>query len=160
MKSILKKLINKETVTYLIFGVLTTVVNFAVFKGFDMLFTKTVSVDLVLLTNIIAWVVSVAFAFVTNKLFVFESKSWQGNVLRKELPSFVSARLFSLGVEELGLLIFIKWLGFDSFVLEVLPDFAIGGKMLTKIGLSVIIVVMNYVFSKFVIFNKNGKDEA
>ena len=160
MKSILKKLINKETVTYLIFGVLTTVVNFAVFKGFDMLFTKTVSVDLVLLTNIIAWVVSVAFAFVTNKLFVFESKSWKGNVLRKELPSFVSARLFSLGVEELGLLIFIKWLGFDSFVLEVLPNFAIGGKMLTKIGLSVIIVVMNYVFSKFVIFNKNGKDEA
>lgn len=160
MKSIIKKLINRETVTYLIFGVLTTVVNFAVFKGFDMLFTKTVSVDLVLLTNIIAWVVSVAFAFVTNKLFVFESKNWKGNVLRKELPSFVSARLFSLGVEELGLLIFIKWLGFDSFVLEVLPDFAIGGKMLTKIGLSVIIVVMNYVFSKFVIFNKNGKDEA
>ncbi len=160
MKSIIKKLINRETVTYLIFGVLTTIVNFAVFKGFDMLFTKTVSVDLVLLTNIIAWVISVAFAFVTNKLFVFESKSWKGNVLRKELPSFVSARLFSLGVEELGLLIFIKWLGFDSFVLEVLPDFAIGGKMLTKIGLSVIIVVMNYVFSKFVIFNKNGKDEA
>lgn len=160
MKSILKKLINKETVTYLIFGVLTTVVNFAVFKGFDMLFTKTVSVDLVLLTNIIAWVVSVAFAFVTNKLFVFESKSWKGSVLRKELPSFVSARLFSLGVEELGLLIFIKWLGFDSFVLEVLPDFAIGGKMLTKIGLSVIIVVMNYVFSKFIIFKKKEGDKA
>ncbi len=160
MKSIIKKLINKETVTYLVFGVLTTVVNFAVFKGFDLLFTKTVEVDLVLLTNIIAWVVSVAFAFVTNKLFVFESKSWQSSVLRKELPSFVSARLFSLGVEELGLLIFIRWLGFDSFVLEVLPNFAIGGKMLTKIGLSVIIVVMNYVFSKFVIFNKNGKDEA
>ena len=160
MKSIIKKLINKETVTYLVFGVLTTVVNFTVFKGFDLLFTKTVEVDLVLLTNIIAWVVSVAFAFVTNKLFVFESKSWQSSVLRKELPSFVSARLFSLGVEELGLLIFIRWLGFDSFVLEVLPNFAIGGKMLTKIGLSVIIVVMNYVFSKFVIFNKNGKDEA
>ncbi len=160
MKSIIKKLINKETVMYLVFGVLTTVVNFAVFKGFDLLFTKTVEVDLVLLTNIIAWVVSVAFAFVTNKLFVFESKSWQSSVLRKELPSFVSARLFSLGVEELGLLIFIRWLGFDSFVLEVLPNFAIGGKMLTKIGLSVIIVVMNYVFSKFVIFNKNGKDEA
>lgn len=160
MKSILKKLINKETVTYLIFGVLTTVVNFAVFKGFDLLFTKTVSIDLVLLTNIIAWVVSVAFAFVTNKLFVFESKSWKGSVLRKELPSFISARLFSLGVEELGLLIFIKWLGFDSFVLELLPGFAIGGKMLTKIGLSVIIVVMNYVFSKFIIFKKKERDEA
>ncbi len=160
MKSIIQKLINKETVTYLIFGVLTTVVNFAVFKGFDMLFTKTVSVDLVLLTNIIAWVVSVAFAFVTNKLFVFESKSWKGSVLRKELPSFISARLFSLGVEELGLLIFIKWLGFGSFVLELFPGFAIGGKMLTKIGLSVIIVVMNYVFSKFIIFKKKEGDKA
>lgn len=160
LKSILKKLVNKETVTYLIFGVLTTVVNFAVFKGFDLLFTKTVSVDLVLLTNIIAWIVSVAFAFVTNKLFVFESKSWKGSVLRKELPSFVSARLLSLGVEELGLLIFIKWLDFDRFVFEVLPGFSIGGKMLTKIGLSVIIVIMNYVFSKFIIFKKKEGDKA
>lgn len=157
IKSLIKKLINKETVTYLIFGVLTTVVNFGVFKLFDMIFTKAFTLDLTLLTNFIAWVLSVAFAYVTNKLFVFESKSWSGKVLSKEIPSFVGARVFSLGVESLGLLIFIKWLGFDSFVLEIFPGFALGGKMLTKIALSVIIVVMNYVFSKFVIFGKKEK---
>ncbi len=154
IKNLIKKLINKETVTYLIFGVLTTVVNFGVFKLFDLIFTRSFSVDLTLLTNFIAWVLSVAFAYVTNKLFVFESKSWSRRVLAKEIPSFVGARVFSLGVESLGLLIFIKWLGFDSYVLEVFPGFALGGKMLTKIALSVIIVVMNYVFSKFVIFGR------
>ncbi|MBQ8027380.1 MAG: GtrA family protein [Clostridia bacterium] len=158
IKAIIKKLVNRETVTYLVFGVLTTVVNFGVFKAFDLVFTKVTEFDLTLLTNFIAWVVSVVFAFVTNKLFVFESKSWKGSVLRKEIPSFVGARVFSLGVEELGLLIFVKWLGFGSFVWEIIPGFALGGKMLTKIGLAVIVVVMNYIFSKFIIFKNKEKE--
>lgn len=158
IKAIIKKLVNRETVTYLVFGVLTTVVNFGVFKAFDLVFTKATEFDLTLLTNFIAWVVSVVFAFVTNKLFVFESKSWKGSVLRKEIPSFVGARVFSLGVEELGLLIFVKWLGFGSFVWEIIPGFALGGKMLTKIGLAVIVVVMNYIFSKFIIFKNKEKE--
>ena len=157
IKQILKKLINRETVTYLIFGVLTTVVNFGVFKLVDMTFEKAFAADLTLLTNFIAWIVSVVFAFITNKLFVFESKSWKANVIAKEIPSFIGARVFSLGVEELGLFIFITWLGFDSFVLEILPGFALGGKMLVKIALAVIVVVMNYVFSKFIIFKNKEK---
>lgn len=184
MKSILKKLINKETITYLIFGVLTTVVNFIAFEACDRLFEKTASVDLTLLTNVIAWVASVAFAYVTNKLFVFESKSWKGSVLIKEIPSFVGARVFSLGVESLGLLVFITWLGFDKFTLNLPLDIdiggkllvfinwlgfdkftlnlplsiTIGGKLLVKIGLAVIVVIMNYVFSKLVIFKKKEKE--
>ncbi len=157
IKTIFKKLVNRETVTYLVFGVLTTVVNFGVFKLFDLFFTATIDFDLTLVTNIIAWVAAVVFAFVTNKLFVFESKSWRAEVLKKEVPSFVSARLISLGIEELGLLIFITWLGFDSFVLEIFPGFALGGKMLVKIGLAVIVVVLNYIFSKFIIFGKKEK---
>lgn len=157
IKKILKKLINRETVTYLIFGVLTTVVNFGVFKLFDLTFEKAFATDLTLLTNFIAWVCSVVFAYVTNKLFVFESKSWKASVIAKEIPSFIGARVFSLGVEELGLFVFITCLGFDSFVLEILPGFALGGKMLTKIALSVIVVVMNYVFSKFIIFKNKEK---
>lgn len=157
IKKILKKLINKETVSYLIFGALTTVVNFGVFKLVDMTFEKAFTADLTLLTNFIAWVVSVVFAYVTNKLFVFESKSWKANVIAKEIPSFIGARVFSLGVEELGLFVFITWLGFDSFVLEILPGFALGGKMLVKIALAVIVVVMNYVFSKFIIFKNKEK---
>lgn len=157
IKSIIKKLINKETVTYLVFGVLTTVVNFGVFKVFDMIFTSATETDLTLVTNVIAWIAAVVFAYVTNKLFVFESKSWRPDVLRKEIPSFVGARLLSLGIEELGLLIFITWLGFDEFVLEIFPGFALGGKMLVKIALAVIVVVVNYIFSKFIIFGKKEK---
>lgn len=157
IKQILKKLISRETVSYLIFGVLTSIVNFSVFKLVDMTFEKAFTADLTLLTNFIAWVVSVVFAFITNKLFVFESKSWKANVIAKEIPSFIGARVFSLGVEELGLFVFITWLGFDSFVLEILPGFALGGKMLVKIALAVIVVVMNYVFSKFIIFKNKEK---
>lgn len=157
IKQILKKLISRETVSYLIFGVLTSIVNFSVFKLVDMTFEKAFAADLTLLTNFIAWVVSVVFAFITNKLFVFESKSWKANVIAKEIPSFIGARVFSLGVEELGLFVFITWLGFDSFVLEILPGFALGGKMLVKIALAVIVVVMNYVFSKFIIFKNKEK---
>ena len=146
MKSILKKLINKETVTYLIFGVLTTVVNFAVFKGFDMLFTKTVSVDLVLLTNIIAWVVSVAFAFVTNKLFVFESKSWSPSVAGKEFLGFVGARILSFFAE--------------SFLMFVLVTVLSQNEILAKILVGIVVIIMNYVFSKLFIFKKKNTVDA
>lgn len=158
MKELIKKIVNKETVTYLVFGVLTTVVNLGAFKLFDLIFTSATDVDLTLLTNFIAWVFAVVFAFVTNKIWVFESRSWSGKVLAKEIPSFVGARLFSLGVEELGLLIFITWLGFDSFEWDVFGIFTLGGKMIVKIGLAVIVVIMNYIFSKFIIFKNKGKE--
>ncbi len=158
MKEIIKKLVNKETITYLVFGVLTTVVNLAVFKVFDAIFTAATQADLTLLTNFIAWVFAVVFAYVTNKLWVFESKSWKFDVLKKEVPSFVGARVFSLGVEELGLLIFITWLGFDRFELDIFGLFTLGGKMMVKIALAVIVVVMNYVFSKFIIFKNKEKE--
>ena len=101
---------------------------------------------------------AVIFAYITNKLWVFESKSWKFDVLKKEIPSFVGARVFSLGVEELGILIFITWLGFDSFSLDVFGLFTLGGKMLVKIGLAVIVVIMNYIFSKFIIFKNKDKE--
>ncbi len=153
LKKIFKKLVNKETVTYLIFGVLTTVVNFAVLEGLRLVIPD----NLILLINAIAWAVSVAFAYVTNKLFVFESKSWKGSVLSKEIPSFVGARVFSLGVESLGLLVFVTWLKFDRFRLELF-GFALDGITLTKIALAVIVVIMNYVFSKFIIFKHKEKN--
>lgn len=108
LKAIFKKIVNKETILYVVFGVLTTLVNFVAFKLFTMVFDKLISSQLgVHISNVLAWIFAVAFAYVTNKLFVFESKSWEGKVLAKEIPSFVAARLFSLGVEELGLIIFV-----------------------------------------------------
>lgn len=142
LMDIIRKVISKEVISYLFFGVLTTVVNFVIFGLCDSLN--------VLVANAIAWVGAVVFAFVTNKLFVFESKSWKPNVLVKELPTFVGARLLTLGLEEAGLLVLIEWLHLDTVL--TLPF--IGGEMIIKIIISVVVVVLNYVFSKVLIFKK------
>ena len=94
IKSLLIKY--KELITYGIFGVLTTVVNFATFKLSDVILGQ----KLYLVSNIIAWVVCVIFAYVTNKLWVFESKSLKPDVVMKELLSFFAARGFSFIIEE------------------------------------------------------------
>ena len=161
-KTIFKKIVNKETVLYVVFGVLTTLVNFVAFKLFTMAFDKLVSSQLgVHISNVLAWVLAVAFAYVTNKLFVFESKSWAGRVLAKEIPSFVAARLFSLGVEELGLIIFVNLLHFDSKVFRIpLINFNLSGEMTAKIILAVVVVILNYFFSKLVIFKKKKAPES
>ena len=156
LKAIFKKLVNKETILYVVFGVLTTLVNFVAFKLFTMVFDKLG----VHISNVLAWIFAVAFAYVTNKLFVFESKSWEGKVLAKEIPSFVAARLFSLGVEELGLIIFVNFLHFDSKVFHIpLINFDLSGEMTAKIILAVVVVILNYFFSKLVIFKKKKAPE-
>ncbi|MBQ2774862.1 MAG: GtrA family protein [Clostridia bacterium] len=154
LKDLIKKIINKETIMYIIFGVLTTVVNFIAFKLFDLL----LGVKLYLITNVIAWVIAVAFAYITNKLFVFESKSWAPSVIRREIPSFVAARLFSLGVEEVGLIFFVSLLKFGekSFMIPLI-NFEISGTMAAKLILAVVVVILNYFFSKLIIFRKKQK---
>ena len=79
---IIRKVVSKEMFLYLLFGVLTTVVNLIVFSLGNKLFD-------VLVSNIIAWIAAVVFAFVTNKLFVFDSKSWAPKVILKEVTSFI-----------------------------------------------------------------------
>lgn len=161
LKAIIKKVINKETVLYIVFGVLTTLVNFVAFKLFTVLFDSVSSGIGVHISNILAWVIAVAFAYVTNKLFVFESRSWKTNVIAKEIPSFVAARLFSLGVEELGLIVFVNLLHFDekTFTVPVI-SFALSGEMTAKLILAVAVVILNYFFSKLIIFKKKNTSES
>lgn len=161
---IMKKI--KEIILYLIFGVLTTLVNLAVFALFNK-FTDP------LISNVIAWVFAVIFAYITNKLFVFESKSWKKNVISKEIPAFFGARLFSLGVEEAGLVLMLKILKLNiplqSFSTRVfslinrsiinIPDKISNiftGELIIKIILAVIVVILNYIFSKLIIFKKKN----
>ena len=141
----------KELITYVIFGVLTTVVNFFAF----WLFAKIFGEAFYLVNNAIAWVVGVVFAYITNKLFVFESKSWDLKVIAKEITGFLGARIFSFLVEEGGMLLFISVLGFGEKSLTVL-GITITGQFVVKILLAVIVVVLNYVFSKFFIFTSSG----
>lgn len=151
MKKLFEKY--KEVITYVVFGVLTTLVNFAVF----WVFTKICGEKLYLLNNAIAWILSVIFAYITNKLFVFESKSWKPKVLFKEIPEFFLARVFSFALEEGGLWLFVTVLKFDRFSFSLL-SFEITGQIIAKVILAVIVVILNYFFSKFVIFKKK-KDE-
>ena len=142
----------KELIIYGIFGVCTTLVNFVTYKLFNLL----LGVDFYLVSNIIAWFVSVLFAYVTNKLFVFESRSWKIRVVAKEVPSFFAARVFSFAVEEAGLFLLVDIFSMKDFALNVF-GFTVSGNMISKIVLAVVVVVLNYFFSKFVVFRKKDK---
>ena len=139
----------KELITYVIFGGLTTLVNFVAFY----VVTQILGEELYLLNNAIAWVVSVVFAYVTNKLFVFESKSWNLKLVAKESVEFVGARIFSFLIEEGGMLLFVSVLGFGEISFNIC-GFTITAQLIAKLILAVVVVIMNYFFSKFIIFRK------
>ena len=139
----------KEIILYGVFGVITTLANLIAFFVADFILGQ----DLYLVSNAIAWITGVIVAYVTNKLWVFNSKSWKFKVLLKEIPEFVGARLFSFGVEEAGMWLFVDVIGFGEKSLNAF-GFVITGVVITKFLLSVLVVVINYFFSKFIIFKK------
>lgn len=160
----------QELFWYFVFGVLTTLVNLITFALLDKLISAKWPVKVFkwdfdffdLFINVIAWVVAIVFAYVTNKLFVFHTK---GNVL-KEFISFVVARLFTFFAFELGLFslsimvmenamnmpkddVFLSFMNFD-----------VTNKYLVKIFIAVFVVVANYIFSKIFIFKKDKKADT
>ena len=139
----------KEIINYIIFGVLTTVVNFAVF----WLFNRLLGRDFYLASNVIAWIVAVAFAYITNKIWVFESKVTTVKGILLEVSEFFLARLFSLVVEEAGLLILVDLMKFKDLNFNLFT-FTITGELIAKVILAVVVVILNYIFSKFIIFKK------
>ncbi len=145
MKGFFNRLLNRETVTYLIFGVLTTLVDWVVFR----LGKRWLGNDWVLLVNAAAFLAAASFAYVTNKLWVFESKSWAPEVLKKEIPMFFAARVFSFLFTEAGL-----WFSRDVLHAGGYTLLGLDGLEIAKILLSVIVVVLNYLFSKLLIFKK------
>lgn len=141
----------KELILYVVFGVLNTAVNFTAF----WLWGKILGEELYYISNALAWLASVIFAYLTNKLFVFESKSFSPKTLLKEIPLFFGARVFSFCVEEGGLIFLVDGLHFGDFSLTAF-GFEISGQLIAKISISVIVVIINYVVSKFAIFKKKA----
>lgn len=137
--TLLHKFINKETITYIIFGILTTAVNYIAY----FILYKFTALD-ALIYNTIAWAVSVIFAFITNKIFVFESKKWNARTVFKEFIPFVGARILSLLLEEAFLFITVEMANMHELI--------------AKIIISVVVVIVNYFASKFFIF-RNKKEE-
>lgn len=138
---------HKEILMYLIIGGLTTVVNWIVYAVCTQAITFSTDTVNIFLANVIAWIISVAFAYITNKLFVFESYSWKPIFVIRELALFVSARLATGLIEILGVP-FLVGLGLNQTL------FGIEG-MLCKLVVSVLVVILNYVFSKLFIFKKD-----
>ena len=146
----LKKLLNRETVLYLIFGVATTVVNYIVFFLVYAAMDKQNSPA----ANAVAFAAAVAFAFVVNKMYVFESKSWSMECLTKEVPPFLAARIGSFLIEEAGLFLCEDVWNLGNAVIMRLGEMELTGVVLAKLVLSVMVVVLNYIFCKWLVFKK------
>ena len=140
----------KDLIIYVVFGVLTTLINLIIFK----IFSKILGQDLYLISNIIAFFGAVIFAFVTNKLIVFKSKSFEKKVFLKELLYFFLARVFSLLVEEIGLFILLDKIKIKDVYFSFL-NLNINNQTVAKLFLAVIVVILNYIFSKFFIFKND-----
>lgn len=136
----------EEIINYLIIGVLTTVVNLAV--KYVLLFTVLNASDATQLqiAVVISWVVACIFAYITNRKIVFKSKSKK---ILKEFTAFVSARIFTLILEMLIMFIFVTLLKLDSDLWVVV----------WSLVAQIVVIVVNYVLSKLVIFKKEKNDE-
>ena len=126
---------HKEGLLYLFFGGVTTLVSFLVFWLFEGLLGWNE-----LLANLISWVVAVAVAFVTNRIWVFASEARGGAALLLEVAAFYLSRVATFLIEEAILLVFVT--------LIALPA------MPVKVVASVVVVILNYVLSKLFVFRK------
>lgn len=131
IKRIKEKLFSEEVILYLIFGVLTTLVNILLYLAF----AHIIKINYII-ANILAWFFSVIFAYVTNRIWVFKSKN--ENII-VEFVMFLCGRLFSGVLDTLLLYLFVGLLFIDDVV--------------AKIVIGVIVVIVNYVLSKEIIFN-------
>lgn len=144
---ICQKVLSREVFMYLVFGVLTTVVSWASYALFIKILGGISNSDVrISVANVLSWIAAVLFAFITNKLWVFDSKSWKPNVVIKELGMFVVARLATGCIEWFGVPLLVK-IGVDQEL------FGTEG-MVAKIIASVLVVILNYFFSKLLIFKK------
>ena len=124
----------REALLYLFFGGCTTLVNIISFFLFRKIGVSTY------VSNIIAWFLSVVFAFITNKLFVFESKGKKFSETFRECVSFFIFRVMSLF--------------FDMAIMYLMIDVMSVNEMISKVVANIFVIVINYVFSKAFIFKK------
>lgn len=134
MIELLKKY--KELLLYGVFGVLTTLVNIIIYY----VCTKVLSVDY-MISNMIAWLLSVIFAYITNKIFVFDSKNLEINHIIKEITAFFGARLLSGALDMAIMFLAVDLLLIDDFVMKIVTN--------------IIVIILNYFLSKYWVFSKN-----
>ena len=127
---------HKEIIVYVIFGVLTTAVDFATYILLTRLFSMNEDAS-----NVIAQIVAIIFAFFTNKLYVFNDKSMKLRVVLSQFAKFASVRLVTLVLNS-GLFFVMNKMGINDII--------------TKAVVSVIVIILNYIFSKLIVFRKKA----
>ena len=130
-----------EILRYLVMGGLTTLVSWGTYA----LFAKTCGLSIIV-SNILSWICAVLFAYLTNKVWVFHSRSWEFRFVIREAALFFSARLATGVLEMAGVPLLVK-AGLDQKI------FGVKG-MLSKVVVSIIVVILNYIFSKLLVFKK------
>jgi len=156
----------RELIVYVFFGVLTTLVNLVVYQGLEHFLKPLWGGRSYLFSRVAAFVLALAFAFVVNKLFVFRQKSWERHLVLHELLTFSAARLVSfVFMEYIAVIIAFELIwpkaepGFTAWWLrvwpahwpEITPEDAFRFIALWCF-IQVIVVVLNYIFSKFIVF--------
>lgn len=127
----------KEVIMYLIFGVLTTVVSLVSYYLLTITILNPENGFQLLIANIISWILSVAFAYITNRKYVFDSKS---NNYLKEITSFVGGRVATLLMDVLIMFVFVTFLHFNDKLFKLISQ--------------AIVIVANYIISKLFVFKK------
>lgn len=126
----------REVILYLVFGVLTTVVSISSYY----ICSEILNIHY-LVSNIISWVLSVIFAYFTNRVWVFESKSKNTSNILKEMLTFVNCRLLSGVIDMATMFVLVGAIHINDMYAKVFTQF--------------IVVVLNYVFSKLIVFKKS-----
>lgn len=134
----------REQIMYLIFGGLTTVINWLVYTGIVLLNQKLE------LANVVAWIVAVLFAYITNRKFVFQSAKSEKKEIMKEFLMFFGSRITTGLVEVIGFPI-LYYVGLNQAVFDI-------DGFLAKIVISIVVIVLNYILSKVLVF-KNKKSD-
>lgn len=174
MKKLYKKY--EEIIVYIFYGVLATIVSWGSYALFERIFNFGTSDVLghklnldIIVSNTLSWTLAMVFAFFTNKLRVFKSKSFEPKLVTREFLSFAASRGVTGAIELIGVPLLAK-AGFDSPFINLVHSLNLDGiKILltdgiySKVSISVIIVILNYVFSKLIVFRKEkpaDKDES
>lgn len=129
---------NEEIINYIIVGALTTLVSLITYYACVLTILDPKDALELQIANVISWIISVSFAYITNRVFVFKSKS--KNIL-KEVVSFVSARVITLFIDMFIMFLMVTLVGINDKI--------------SKIIVQVMVIVLNYIFSKLLVFKKS-----
>ena len=146
MLELLKKY--KAIILYILFGGLTTVVDWSVSFALYYFWGDAIEATPWLIhgANVIAWVAAVAFAYVTNRIWVFESRRHGLIPILSEIVAFAGGRVLTLLLQEALMAVFFTWLGFNEYIVKMVA--------------AVLVVILNYFISKLFVFKKKAADPS